>query len=106
MKSCWSPCFWYNNVVEGSVAVAVYTLAMSICVITYTSYVMNGGDATQLWLPFFETNLNTTTQVSISLPTLVVPNRRDLPVTWGQSFKTFHTFGQIYKPVLKHDNML
>jgi hypothetical protein len=65
MKSCWSPCFWYNNVVEGSVAVAVYTLAMSICIITYTSYVMNGGDATQLWLPFFETNLNTTTQVSL-----------------------------------------
>jgi len=66
MKSCWSPCFWYNNVVDGSVAVAVYTMAMSVCIITYVAYVMAGGDSTQLWLPFFETNLNTTTQVSIS----------------------------------------
>ena len=26
--------------------------------------------------------------------------------TWGQSYKTFYTYGQIYKPVLKRDNML
>ena len=25
---------------------------------------------------------------------------------WGQSYKTFYTFGQNYKPIVKHDNIL
>ena len=62
LKSCWTPCFWHNNVLDGSVAVAVYTMSMSVCLITYTSYGISGGDSSQLWLPFFETNMNTTSQ--------------------------------------------
>jgi len=57
LKSCWSPCFWHGNVKDGSVAIAVYTMALSLCLITYTAYVLAGGDASQLWLPFFETDL-------------------------------------------------
>ena len=57
LKSCWTPCFWYGDVRSGSVAVSVYTLAMSICLIIYTINVMAGGDSSQLWLPFFETSL-------------------------------------------------
>ena len=26
-------------------------------------------------------------------------------ITWDQSHKDFYTLGQIYKPVLKHENM-
>lgn len=57
LKSCWSPCFWYGDVRSGSLAVSVYTLALSICLIVYTINVMTGGDSSQLWLPFFETSL-------------------------------------------------
>ena len=62
LKSCWTPCFWHGNVFDGSIAVAIYSISMSVCIITYTAYCMNGGDSTQLWLPFFEANLDTTLQ--------------------------------------------
>ena len=58
LHSCWSPCLWHNNVHEGSMACATYSLLMSICLMTYTVYAMTGGDTSQLWLPFFETNLD------------------------------------------------
>ena len=35
VKTCWSPCFWHSNVRSGSFAIAVYTIAMSVVVITY-----------------------------------------------------------------------
>ena len=35
VKTCWSPCFWHSNVRSGSIAIAVYTIAMSVVVITY-----------------------------------------------------------------------
>ena len=35
VKTCWSPCYWHPNVRSGSYAVAVYTIAMSIIIITY-----------------------------------------------------------------------
>ena len=57
LKSCWSPCFWHDNVRDGVIAVGVYSIGISICIITYTVYVLNGGDTSQLWLPFFETGM-------------------------------------------------
>ena len=62
VKTCWSPCFWHSNVRTGSVAVALYTMAMSFCLIVYTAYLMNGGDASQVYLPYFEANLSTSMQ--------------------------------------------
>ena len=35
VKTCWSPCFWHSTVRAGSYAIAVYTIAMSIIIITY-----------------------------------------------------------------------
>lgn len=58
LSSCWTPFFWHNNVRDGSIAAAAYSAFMSVFVLAYTAYVMSGGDSSQLWLPFFETNLN------------------------------------------------
>ena len=55
LKSCWSPCFWHDNVRDGSIAVGLYSIGISICIITFTIYLLLGGDTSQLWLPFFET---------------------------------------------------
>ena len=50
IKTCWSPCFWHSTVRSGSYAVAVYTLAMSLCIITYLINILNGGDSSQFYL--------------------------------------------------------
>ena len=39
-------------------ASAVYTAVLSMLTLVYTIYIMNGGDTSQLWLPFFETSLD------------------------------------------------
>jgi len=62
IKTCWSPCFWYSTVRAGSYAVALYTMGLSVCLLTYTAYVMQGGDSSQFYLPLFETDLNGETQ--------------------------------------------
>eukprot|EP00095_Tigriopus_kingsejongensis_P011258 snap_masked-scaffold708_size108518-processed-gene-0.2 protein:Tk11258 transcript:snap_masked-scaffold708_size108518-processed-gene-0.2-mRNA-1 annotation:"PREDICTED: uncharacterized protein LOC100123324" len=64
LKSCWSPCFWHDNVRDGAMAVAAYTVTMSVCLITYIAYIMLGGDSSQLFLPFFESNLKGSLQVA------------------------------------------
>ena len=55
IKTCWSPCFWHGTVRAGSYAVAAYTLGLSLMLLTYTAYVMGGGDSSQFYLPLFET---------------------------------------------------
>merc|ERR1711934_718174 len=58
VKTCWSPCFWHSNVRSGSFAIAVYTIAMSVVIVTYLIDLLNGGDASQFYLPLFETDLH------------------------------------------------
>ncbi len=58
LTSCWTPFFWHSSARSGALASAVYSAFMSAFVLAYTAYVMSGGDSSQLWLPFFETNLD------------------------------------------------
>ena len=72
LNSCWTPCFWHNNVHDGSLAVAIYSFFMSLAVVTYCVYIMTGGDTSQLWLPFFETDLKDTLQGGALNPIILV----------------------------------
>lgn len=57
LDSCWSPCIWTDSLNTGVRCIAFYTAAMSIVLMTFVCFDMNGGDSTQLYNPLFEADV-------------------------------------------------
>lgn len=57
IQACWSPCWCYNNVKHGCIAVSIYTIIVSVVVFFYCIWIMSGGQSSDLYSPFFETDI-------------------------------------------------
>ncbi|XP_058793905.1 uncharacterized protein LOC131665796 [Phymastichus coffea] len=62
-QSCWSPIIWTNSIRTATKAIAFYTIAISLVLITFIAYQMRGGDSTQLYNPLFEADVRFSLQV-------------------------------------------
>ncbi|XKL67331.1 hypothetical protein PGB90_002822 [Kerria lacca] len=57
IRTFWSPCIVFTDLRTACYAVAGYTIAFSMILITMTCYMMLGGDSTELYFPFFENDV-------------------------------------------------
>lgn len=64
LRVCWSPCWCHSTVKQGSAAVAIYTIVLNILSLVYISWVMRGGQSSDLYSPFFEADIDETMGVA------------------------------------------
>jgi len=64
LKTFWTPCFFYTDIKSATTTVAFYTAMFSLIAITYTCYVMAGGESSQYYMPYFETDIRNSTQIA------------------------------------------
>lgn len=57
LDAFWSPCLWIEDIKEACKAIAFYISAISIVLITFICFDMDGGDSTQLYNPLFEADV-------------------------------------------------
>jgi len=56
LNTFWTPCFFYNDIFRAIKPIAFYSVMGSIVSITYTIYVMSGGESSNPYMPYFETD--------------------------------------------------
>lgn len=57
LDACWAPCIWTESLKTGCKAIAFYTVAISVVLMTFVVFNMMGGDSTQLYNPLFEADI-------------------------------------------------
>lgn len=57
LDACWAPCIWTESLKTGCKAIAFYTVALSVVLMTFIIFNMTGGDSTQLYNPLFEADI-------------------------------------------------
>jgi len=64
IKACWSPCWCYNNVKQGTIATGIYSVLLGLLAFLYCIWVMSNGEASEVYTPFFESDIRNTTQTA------------------------------------------
>jgi len=64
IRTFWTPCYYYDDIRTATTTIAFYTAMSSLIAIAYTSYVMRGGESSNYYMPYFETDIRFSTQVA------------------------------------------
>ena len=55
---------YYTDLKMACKAIAIYTFCISVVTIAYIGYIMNGGESSEFYMPFFETDVRDSMQIA------------------------------------------